>query len=73
MNGPSRRQRRLALAGMLVMLCPIGTAGAQTAPPFAQLLRQAQTAPRVTALDADVARAQGLAEQARARDRKSVV
>ncbi len=67
MNGPSRRQRRLALAGMLVMLCPIGTAGAQTAPPFAQLLRQAQTAPRVTALDADVARAQGLAEQARAR------
>ncbi|MCJ2185155.1 TolC family protein, partial [Novosphingobium sp. 1949] len=46
---------------------PAGVACAEPAPPYAQLLRGAQDAPRIDALDADVARAQGLAEQARAR------
>jgi cobalt-zinc-cadmium efflux system outer membrane protein len=72
MNGISRRQRRLALAGTLAALCPAAAAWSQTAPPFAQLLRQAQTTPRVAALDADLARARGLAEQARARPNPSV-
>jgi cobalt-zinc-cadmium efflux system outer membrane protein len=72
MNGSFCRQRRLVLAGLLVALYPAGTAWSQTAPPFAQLLRQAQTTPRVTMLDADVARARGLAEQARARPNPTV-
>ncbi|MBB3588418.1 TolC family protein [Sphingomonas sp. BK481] len=72
MNGSFCRRRRLVLAGLLVALYPAGTAWSQTAPPFAQLLRQAQTTPRVTMLDADVARARGLAEQARARPNPTV-
>ncbi|QBM75943.1 TolC family protein [Sphingomonas sp. AAP5] len=72
MNGTIRRQRMVALAGLLAALCPAGTAWSKTAPPFAQLLRQAQTTPRVTVLDADVARARGLAEQARARPNPTV-
>lgn len=67
MNGHYGRQRMLALAGALAASWPAGAAWAQTAPPFAQLLDQARTTPRVTALDADVARARGLADQARAR------
>lgn len=72
MNGQSRRQRTIALAGLLAGLCPASHAWAQTAPPFAQLLTQAQSTSRVTALDADVARARGLAEQARARPNPTV-
>ncbi|PJG45758.1 metal transporter [Sphingobium sp. LB126] len=64
--------RRLALVGTLAALLPAGTAWAQTAPPFAQLLAQARDTPRIMALDADVARAQGLALQARARPNPSV-
>ncbi|WP_343526196.1 TolC family protein [Sphingomonas sp.] len=67
MNGNSCRQRMVALTGLLAGLCPAGQAWAQSAPPFAQLLEQARTASRMAVLDADVARAQGLAEQARAR------
>ena len=59
MNGKHGRQRTLALIGTLAALLPAGTAWSQTAPPFAQLLRQARDTPRVTALDADVARAGG--------------
>jgi hypothetical protein len=40
--------------------------------PFAQLLSQTRDVPRVTALEADVARARGLAEQARARPNPSI-
>lgn len=72
MNGSFCRQRMLALAGTFAVFFPASTAWAQTAPPFAQLLREAQTAPRVTALEADVTRAEGLAEQARARPNPSV-
>ena len=53
MNGKHGRQRTLALIGTLAVLMPGGTAWSQTAPPFAQLLRQARDTPRVTALDAD--------------------
>lgn len=67
MNGKFGRQRRLALIGTLVVLAPAGTAWSQTAPPFSQLLDQARDTPRVTVLDADLARAKGLAQQARAR------
>lgn len=72
MNGSYRRQRVLALAGALVALCPASAAWSQTAPPFAQLLSQTRDVPRVTALEADVARARGLAEQARARPNPSI-
>ncbi|MEZ0497672.1 TolC family protein [Sphingomonas sp. IW22] len=72
MNGSYRRQRVLALAGTLAALCPAGAAWSQTAPPFAQLLSQTRDVPRVTALEADVARARGLAEQARARPNPSI-
>ncbi|WP_010165240.1 TolC family protein [Sphingomonas sp. PAMC 26617] len=67
MNGHRGRQRAFALLGSLAALMPAGAAWSQSAPPYAQLLRQAGDNPRVTALDADVARAQGLAQQARAR------
>lgn len=72
MNGSYRRQRVLALAGALAALCPPSAAWSQTAPPFAQLLSQTRDVPRVTALEADVARARGLAEQARARPNPSI-
>ncbi|WP_454280351.1 TolC family protein [Sphingomonas sp. Marseille-Q8236] len=67
MNGNFCRQRMVALTGLLAGLCPVGQACAQSAPPFAQLLDQARTSPRMAALDADMKRASGLAEQARAR------
>jgi cobalt-zinc-cadmium efflux system outer membrane protein len=72
MNGSYRRQRTVALAGALAALWPAGAAWSQTAPPFAQLLSQTRDVPRVTALEADVARARGLAEQARARPNPSI-
>ena len=72
MNGKFGRQRSLALIGTLAALMPASIARSQTAPPFAQLLRQARDTPRVTALDADVARAQGVAQQARARPNPSL-
>lgn len=67
MNGNFCRQRMVALTGLLAGLCLVGQACAQSAPPFAQLLDQARTSPRMAALDADMRRASGLAEQARAR------
>jgi cobalt-zinc-cadmium efflux system outer membrane protein len=72
MNGYYGRRRTFALAGTLAVLLPAGTAWAQTAPPFAQLLSQTRGTPRVTVLDADVERARGLAEQARARPNPSI-
>ncbi|MBI0477104.1 TolC family protein [Sphingomonas sp. MA1305] len=72
MNGSIGRRRRLALIGGLAAMVPAGPAWSQTAPPFAQLLAQTKDTPRVLALDADVARARGLAQQARARPNPSV-
>ena len=67
MNGSYRRQCVFALAGSLAALWPAGPAWGQAAPPFAQLLSQTRDNPRVVALEADVIRARGLADQARAR------
>lgn len=68
------RRRRKALPGLtpvawMLMATPLAAAAAQaqTAPPFAQLYRDTQTAPRQVELDAEVDRAEGLALQARAR------
>lgn len=72
MKGYTHRRRVAALAAMGVATCAAGAAWAQTAPPFAQLLHDAQSTPRVSALDADVARARALAEQARARPNPTV-
>ncbi|MDE1917371.1 MAG: TolC family protein [Sphingomonadales bacterium] len=72
MNNHSSRQRDVALIGMLAATMLAGPALADPAPPFAQLLRQAQQAPHVEALQSDVERAQGLAVQARARPNPTV-
>ena len=71
MDGCIRRPRRPMLAGAIMVLAASG-ALAEPAPPFAQLLRQAANAPRVAALNADVARAEGLSDQARARPNPNV-
>ncbi|HEX7852284.1 MAG TPA: TolC family protein [Sphingobium sp.] len=60
-------QRICAFAGSLAAACVATVAAAQTAPPFAQLLRETNDAPRVGIIEADIDRAQGLARQARAR------
>lgn len=72
MNGFFSRQRVRALAGSVASVLLAGAASADPAPPFSQLVRQAEQSPRVAALQADVARAEGLAEQARARPNPSV-
>lgn len=72
MNGSFRRSRTVALTGAFAALSPVGAAWSQTAPPFAQLLNQTRDVPRVLALEADVARARGLALQARARPNPSI-
>lgn len=66
MNDFTCRWRMPALFGTLVALAASSPACSQDAPPFAQLLRQSRDNPRNAALDADVARAEGLARQARA-------
>lgn len=75
MNGFARRLPRLAAAGIAAVLGSTalgGMAHAQVAPPFATLLRESENSPRSTAIAADVARAEGLAEQARSRPNPSV-
>lgn len=72
MNGIFGRRCLVALTGGFAGLMLAGPAFSQTAPPFAQLLEQARSTPRVTVFDADVARARGLAQQARARPNPSV-
>ncbi len=77
MNGIMSRQRIRALLGRLAGLALAGpglasAASGQTmpdgrAPPFARLLRETASSPRLAALDADVERAEGLARQAGAR------
>lgn len=75
MNGFSDRRARV-LAGTLAMIA-LGAAGApramaDPAPPFAQILRQAADTPRIAALEADVAQAEGLAAQGRARPNPTI-
>lgn len=67
MNGNLGRWRWHALAGSLTVLGAGQPVWSTAAPPFAQLLRQTADSPRIVGLDAEVERAQGLAEQARAR------
>lgn len=62
-----RRPLRAATLGLTALGLCAGAAVAEPAPPFAELLRQAQpTAPRLAEARAEIARAEGLARQARA-------
>lgn len=62
-----RRPLRAATLGLTALGLCAGSAVAEPAPPFAELLRQAQpTAPRLAEARAEIARAEGLARQARA-------
>ena len=72
MTGIISRQRVVALFGGLASMTLAGPAWADPAPSFALLLKQAEQAPRVQELDADIDRAKGLSEQARARPNPSV-
>ena len=67
MNGNSCRWRRYALVGALAVHGAAEPVWAEPAPSFAQLLRQTADSPRMAVLDAEIERARGLAEQARAR------
>lgn len=71
MNGYLGRRCLLALSGGLAIMAPAVPARADLAPPFASVLKQAEQSPRIQELDADVDRAAGLAEQARARPNPS--
>ena len=66
------RWRTFALIGAASTGCVVTHAWAEPAPPYAQLLQQAANSPRVEALDADVARAEGLARQAEVRPNPTV-
>ena len=72
MNGNFGRRRLVALLGGLAGVALAVPAWADPAPPFAQLLRQAQDSPRIRAIEADVDRAKGFSEQARARPNPTV-
>lgn len=77
MNGNFGRWRLRARAGVCAALGAVSTisggiASADPAPPFATLLRQAEASPRVAILDAGVAQAEGLADQARARPNPTI-
>ncbi len=62
-----RRPLRAATLGLTALGLCAGAAVAEPAPPFTELLRQAQpTAPRLAEARAEIARAEGLARQARA-------
>jgi cobalt-zinc-cadmium efflux system outer membrane protein len=69
------RLPRRAVSGMMVATCVVAlcaNAHAEDAPPYAVLLRQTADAPRLAASEAEIRRAQGLSEQARARPNPSV-
>jgi cobalt-zinc-cadmium efflux system outer membrane protein len=75
MTGFSCRQPRHAVVGLVAVLLSTATGGvaqAQNAPPYTMLLREASNAPRATLLAAEVARTEGLAEQAHARPNPTV-
>jgi len=60
--------RRIALSGGLftVLLTGAAPAHADPAPPFSELVARDASAPRLLESEADIRRAEGLAEQARA-------
>lgn len=72
MSRSNGRWRMLALIGTASTGWVVTPAWAEPAPAFAQLLQQAASSPRVEALDADVARAEGLARQAEVRPNPTV-
>ncbi|WP_333571735.1 TolC family protein [Sphingomonas sp.] len=75
MTGFSCRLPRHAAVRLIAVLLGTalgGVAKAQDAPPYQTLLREAASAPRATILSAEIARAEGLAEQARARPNPTV-
>lgn len=69
------RLPRHAVSGMLAATCLMAIAQpvrAQVAPPFATLLRESEDAPRLAVSEAEIRRAEGLSEQARARPNPNV-
>lgn len=69
------RLPRRAVSGMLAATCLMAVASparAQVAPPFATLLRDSEDAPRLAISEAEVRRAEGLSDQARARPNPSI-
>src|SRR5215203_5849699 len=63
-----------AVSGILAATCVVAlcaSAQAEDAPSYAVLLRQTADAPRLSASEAEIRRAQGLSEQARARPNPS--
>ncbi len=78
------RLPRRAVSGMMVATCVVALSvgahaqtetaptQAQVAPPYATLLRQAGDAPRLAVSEAEIRRAEGLSEQARARPNPSI-
>jgi len=69
---PGRRTLVLPAAITMAIAMVPATAFAQTAPTYAQLLQNAENAPQLAEAAANVARAQGRAEQARARPNPSI-
>lgn len=69
-----RRRLRMALLGLFSAAGGLasGSAVAQVAPPFAELFRETEDAPRQLILDAEIERAEGLAEQSRMRPNPSI-
>lgn len=69
----NRRPLLAAASGLVALGLSAGVGVAEPAPAFTDLLRQAQeTAPRLAEARADIARAEGLAEQARVRPNPTV-
>ncbi|WP_299109900.1 TolC family protein [uncultured Bradyrhizobium sp.] len=69
------RLPRHAVSGMLAATCLMAVgqpARAQVAPPFATLLRDSEDAPRLAESEAEIRRAEGFSQQARARPNPSI-
>ncbi|MGC1270809.1 MAG: TolC family protein, partial [Croceibacterium sp.] len=67
----STRRQLPVLAGVM-LVCAAWPACAETAPSFDQLLREAESSPRLALIAAEIERAQGLAIQAQARPNPTV-
>ena len=72
MNGFSGRWCACVVTGVFAATGLSRPALADPAPPFAQLFRQTSESPRIAVLEAEVARAQGLAEQAGAKPNPTI-
>ena len=72
MNGFSGRWRACVVTGAFAATGLSTSALADPAPPFAQLFRQTSGSPRIAVLEAEVARAEGIAEQAGTRPNPTI-